>query len=108
MLNLVFHAKDDLQRELLAELYRPDVMDDILKESDNVSLLFSPNLSFSNFSSFPFPFSFLTGCSTTEGMHQDGWSFAESRVDCDEYLRERRFYCSPRVVFLAFLPSAEI
>lgn len=36
MLNLVFHAKDDLQRELLAELYKPDVIDDILKESDSV------------------------------------------------------------------------
>ncbi|KAK4703813.1 vacuolar protein sorting-associated protein 1, partial [Phenoliferia sp. Uapishka_3] len=36
MLNLVFHAKDDLQRELLAELYKPEVIDDILKESDQV------------------------------------------------------------------------
>lgn len=26
MLNLVFHAKDDLQKELLGELYKPDVM----------------------------------------------------------------------------------
>lgn len=36
MLNLVFHAKDDLQRELLAELYKPDVIEDSLKESDMV------------------------------------------------------------------------
>lgn len=36
MLNLVFHAKDDLQRELLGELYKPDVIEDILKESDSV------------------------------------------------------------------------
>ena len=26
MLNLVFRARDDLQRELLGELYKPDVM----------------------------------------------------------------------------------
>lgn len=54
MLNLVFHAKDDLQRELLGELYKPDIIgtwltlslsaeltafgatDEILKESDSV------------------------------------------------------------------------
>ena len=36
MLNLVFNAKDDLQRELLAELYKPDVINDILQESDSV------------------------------------------------------------------------
>lgn len=36
MLNLVFHTKETLQRELLAELYRPDVMEDALKESDSV------------------------------------------------------------------------
>lgn len=36
MLNLVFHAKEDLQRELLAELYKQDLIDDILKESDQV------------------------------------------------------------------------
>ncbi len=36
MLNLVFHCKETLQRELLAELYRPDVMEDALKESDSV------------------------------------------------------------------------
>lgn len=36
MLNLVFHAKDDLQRELLAELYKPDVIEDSLKEADMV------------------------------------------------------------------------
>ena len=36
MLNLVFNAKDDLQRELLAELYKPEVINDILQESDSV------------------------------------------------------------------------
>lgn len=36
MLNLVFNAKDDLQRELLAELYKPDVINDILQESESV------------------------------------------------------------------------
>ncbi|KAM0792327.1 vacuolar protein sorting-associated protein 1 [Microbotryomycetes sp. NB124-2] len=36
MLNLVFRARDDLQRELLGELYKPDVMDEVLKESDSV------------------------------------------------------------------------
>lgn len=36
MLNLVFHAKDTMQRELLAELYKTDLIDDMLKESDNV------------------------------------------------------------------------
>ena len=36
MLNLVFNAKDDLQRELLAELYKPEVINDILQESESV------------------------------------------------------------------------
>ncbi|EPQ30345.1 uncharacterized protein PFL1_01871 [Pseudozyma flocculosa PF-1] len=36
MLNLVTHAKDSLQRELLQELYRPEVLDDLMKESDHV------------------------------------------------------------------------
>jgi hypothetical protein len=35
-LNLVTHSKDSLQRELLQELYKPDVLDDLLKESDYV------------------------------------------------------------------------
>lgn len=36
MLKLVSHSKDDLQRELLSELYRPDVLDDLMKESEAV------------------------------------------------------------------------
>lgn len=36
MLNLVFNAKEDLQRELLAELYKPEVINDILQESETV------------------------------------------------------------------------
>jgi vacuolar protein sorting-associated protein 1 len=35
-LTLVGHAKDDLQRELLQELYKPEVLDDLLKESEFV------------------------------------------------------------------------
>lgn len=31
MLNLVFHAKDDLQRELLGELYKPDTIGELLQ-----------------------------------------------------------------------------
>ncbi|RKO91257.1 Dynamin central region-domain-containing protein [Blyttiomyces helicus] len=34
MLNLVHHTKEELQRELLAELYKREVFDDALKESD--------------------------------------------------------------------------
>ncbi|CAG8532131.1 14195_t:CDS:10, partial [Funneliformis caledonium] len=34
MLNLVYHAKEELQRELLQELYKADVLDELLKESD--------------------------------------------------------------------------
>jgi hypothetical protein len=34
MLNLVTASKDELQRELLAELYKPDVFEDTLKESE--------------------------------------------------------------------------
>ncbi|KAI8991065.1 Dynamin central region-domain-containing protein [Mycotypha africana] len=34
MLNLVTHAKEELQRELLAELYKADVLDDLLQESE--------------------------------------------------------------------------
>ncbi|RKP33869.1 Dynamin central region-domain-containing protein [Dimargaris cristalligena] len=34
MLNLVHRAKEELQRELLQELYKADVLDELLKESD--------------------------------------------------------------------------
>ena len=34
MLNLVSHAKEDLQRELLENLYRTNALDDLLKESE--------------------------------------------------------------------------
>ncbi|KAI9209699.1 Dynamin central region-domain-containing protein [Polychytrium aggregatum] len=34
MLNLVAYTKEELQRELLAELYKPEVFDDSLKESE--------------------------------------------------------------------------
>lgn len=33
---LVNHAKDNIQKELLQELYKPEVLDDLLKESDYV------------------------------------------------------------------------
>lgn len=35
-LTLVNHSKENLQRELLQELYKPDVLDELLKESDYV------------------------------------------------------------------------
>ena len=35
-LTLVGFAKDNLQRELLQELYKPEVLDDLLKESEFV------------------------------------------------------------------------
>ena len=35
-LTLVNHSKEDLQRELLQELYKPEVLDDLLKESEFV------------------------------------------------------------------------
>ncbi|RIA96051.1 Dynamin central region-domain-containing protein [Glomus cerebriforme] len=34
MLNLVYHAKEELQRELLQELYKAEVLDELLKESE--------------------------------------------------------------------------
>ncbi|KAM3581270.1 vacuolar protein sorting-associated protein 1 [Umbelopsis sp. WA50703] len=34
MLNLVAHSKEELQRELLTELYKADVLDELLQESD--------------------------------------------------------------------------
>ncbi|KAI9280477.1 Dynamin central region-domain-containing protein [Sporodiniella umbellata] len=34
MLNLVSHAKEELQRELLSELYKADVLQDLLQESE--------------------------------------------------------------------------
>lgn len=33
---LVNHSKENLQRELLQELYKPDVLDDLLRESEHV------------------------------------------------------------------------
>ena len=35
-LTLVNYSKENLQRELLQELYKPDVLDDLLKESEQV------------------------------------------------------------------------
>ena len=35
-LTLVSHSKENLQRELLQELYNPEVLDDLLKESEFV------------------------------------------------------------------------
>ncbi|EMD34409.1 hypothetical protein CERSUDRAFT_117286 [Gelatoporia subvermispora B] len=35
-LTLVTHSKDNLQRELLEQLYKPDVLDELLKESEYV------------------------------------------------------------------------
>jgi dynamin 1-like protein len=34
MLTLVNYSKEELQRELLQELYKPDVLDELLKESE--------------------------------------------------------------------------
>lgn len=34
MLNLVNKSKKELQRELLTELYKKDILDDLLQESD--------------------------------------------------------------------------
>lgn len=36
VLTLVNHSKEDLQRELLQELYKPDVLDELMKESEFV------------------------------------------------------------------------
>jgi replication fork clamp-binding protein CrfC len=36
VLTLVNHSKENLQRELLQELYKPDVLDDLMKESEFV------------------------------------------------------------------------
>lgn len=33
---LVNHSKENLQRELLQELYKPEILDDMLKESEHV------------------------------------------------------------------------
>jgi replication fork clamp-binding protein CrfC len=35
-LTLVNHSKENLQRELLQELYKPDVLEDLFKESELV------------------------------------------------------------------------
>jgi dynamin 1-like protein len=35
-LTLVSHSKENLQRELLQELYKPEVLEELLKESDFV------------------------------------------------------------------------
>ena len=36
LLTLVNHSKENLQRELLQELYKPDVLEDLLQESELV------------------------------------------------------------------------
>lgn len=35
-LTLVSHSKENLQRELLEELYKPDVLEELLKESEHI------------------------------------------------------------------------
>lgn len=35
-LTLVGHAQENLQKELLQELYKPDVLDELLKESEHI------------------------------------------------------------------------
>lgn len=39
MLNLVYHAKEELQRELLENLYRTNALEDLLKESEVSSII---------------------------------------------------------------------
>lgn len=36
VLTLVNHSKENLQRELLQELYKPDVLEELMKESEFV------------------------------------------------------------------------
>lgn len=36
MLTLVNHSKENLQQELLKELYKPEVLDELMKESEYV------------------------------------------------------------------------
>lgn len=35
MLNLVNHSKEELQRELLTELYKAELLDELMQESDH-------------------------------------------------------------------------
>jgi hypothetical protein len=68
MLNLVAHAREDLQRELLENLYRTNALDDLLKESE-VSLIKA----------------FLTcivHSQQTEGMSTNGGIVISSQRDC--------------------------
>lgn len=76
MLNLVFHAKDDLQRELLAELYKPEVIDDILKGSFHRSATTQLVAHL-----LPHPHRVGLGRHKAEGVCQDDWSAAEGGAD---------------------------
>ena len=42
-LTLVNHAKENLQRELLEHLYKPDVLEELLKESPDVVARYAPS-----------------------------------------------------------------
>ena len=47
MFNLVAHAKEELQRELLENLYRSTSIDDLLKESEVIAfIILFANISF--------------------------------------------------------------
>jgi dynamin 1-like protein len=37
-LTLVGYSKENLQRELLQELYKPEILDDLMKESEHIVL----------------------------------------------------------------------
>jgi hypothetical protein len=60
MLNLVSHTKEELQRELLENLYRSNALDDLLKESEVCVL------------SLTFPYS--SSSRSTDGRSASEWS----------------------------------
>jgi hypothetical protein len=67
MLNLVAYAKDELQRELLENLYRSTTLDDLLKESEVSSS--KDNLTIVHYQQ-------------TEGMPTDGGIVDSGQRDC--------------------------
>jgi Dynamin GTPase effector domain len=67
MLNLVAFAKDELQRELLENLYRTTTLDDLLKESEVIFLVAHLTIVYDQ---------------PPEGVYTDGRIVDSSQRDC--------------------------
>ena len=96
-LTLVNHSKENLQRELLQELYKPEVLDELLKESEYVvnrrkevvSMLQALNKAeecVPRFVSLPAPSAVLTSPTPSPSRPAGSWRACERRSAASLFL----------------------